>query len=414
MGSVQSLGSADAKMHSLRWLKANFFIFFSLQAAVAMYSTSVLAFRGIDPESIGQIRAMFACVSIVSPTACSSVISYLPYYRIAIIRVGIFSSGIFILLFMYSTSYQGLSLGLSGFFFLFNGMGAQYESLVIETLGTAFYPQVRMWGCIGFIFGVLLTGRLVDLTTPETACYVMLSFHSITSFLSLTLPHVHNQTVSLLKNGNQRASSVLIFDVMRDKNFILYSLTVLLLAICLGSFNGFFILYLTGLGYSDSQASFAISIGVFSEVIMFSKAEAVFQQYSPRAIGVCCMLLTALRWKLMALFVPRHFLFALIAQTLHAFSFSLMHVLSIRFFSAHFRGPLAGHGLAILQGLASGFGGLLGALFAGRLWGDSPGHVWEAASLLALAGAATVALVDFAQLDQKKPIHEASDRFTNV
>jgi len=316
----------------------NYFIYYALHAAVGNYSSSILQFRGIDSKSIGQIRAVFSFLSIFSPYLCNAFIAKYDYnnHRAQVVRVGICASTAFAILFTISSSFGWFAISLGGFFFLFHGLGSQYEVIVIDTLGTSEYARVRLWGSVGYIFGILVCGQVVETYQAEAACVVILMLCALTSYVTFRLPN--STPTTFTSSSNMFKEQFSLWPVLSARRFILFASSIFLLSISLGTYGGFFIIYLTSLGYSDTQASAALAAGVISELIMFVYAEQVFQTFSPRDIGVVSLAATAFRWYAMSAWVESSALLLLLVQALHALTFSLIHTLCIKFFANHFRG----------------------------------------------------------------------------
>ena len=67
-------------------------------------------------------------------------------------------------------------------------------------------------------------------------------------------------------------------------------------------------------------------MGVVSEIVMFAYATTFFKYFSWRSLVAVCLILTSIRWLLVAIF-SHYFIGQLFAQCLHAFSFGLFHLI---------------------------------------------------------------------------------------
>jgi PPP family 3-phenylpropionic acid transporter len=99
---------------------------------------------------------------------------------------------------------------------------------------------------------------------------------------------------------------------------------------------------------------------------------------------IISLLLTAIRWLMTAYFADNGFIL-IVSQCLHAFSFGLLHVVSIKYIAIFYPGKQQLHGQALYSGLGFGLGGALGAYLAGLGWA-AYGAVWVfvAAAIVAL------------------------------
>ena len=97
--------------------------------------------------------------------------------------------------------------------------------------------------------------------------------------------------------------------------------------------------------------------------------------------------MTSTRWWLTAYFADVGFILIL-SQCLHAFSFGLLHVISVKYISQFFPGKQQLQGQALYSALGFGLGGAIGAYLAGIAW-VSYGATWVflVAALIALIAA---------------------------
>jgi PPP family 3-phenylpropionic acid transporter len=127
------------------------------------------------------------------------------------------------------------------------------------------------------------------------------------------------------------------------------------------------------------------SLGVFSEIIIFWKIAVFMRRWSWRELVILSLLLTAIRWLMTAYFADNGFIL-IVSQCLHAFSFGLLHVVSIKYIAIFYPGKQQLHGQALYSGLGFGLGGALGAYIAGLAWA-AYGATWV------FLAAATIALI---------------------
>ena len=78
-------------------------------------------------------------------------------------------------------------------------------------------------------------------------------------------------------------------------------------------------------------------------------------------------MLTGLRWLMTAYFAD-NYLLLIASQCLHAFSFGLLHTVSVKYIAIFFPGGKQLHGQALYSGLGFGLGGAIGAYLAGISW----------------------------------------------
>lgn len=86
-------------------------------------------------------------------------------------------------------------------------------------------------------------------------------------------------------------------------------------------------------------------MGVVSEIVMFAYATTFFKYFSWRSLVAVCLILTSIRWLLVAIF-SHYFIGQLFAQCLHAFSFGLFHLIAMRLIFQNFSIGQQGRGQA--------------------------------------------------------------------
>ena len=92
------------------------------------------------------------------------------------------------------------------------------------------------------------------------------------------------------------------------------------------------------MGFSTTEIGFLWSVGVVAEIIMFAFANTFLTRFSWRSLVSLCLLLTGARWMVVGL-LPNSFIAQFLAQTIHAFSFGLFHMIAMRvIFSEFFNG----------------------------------------------------------------------------
>ncbi len=118
---------------------------------------------------------------------------------------------------------------------------------------------------------------------------------------------------------------------------------------------------------------------------MFSIASKIFQRFSWRSLVIVCLLVTSIRWMLVAVF-SHYFIGQLFAQCLHAFSFGLFHLIAMRVIFQNFSAGQQGRGQALYSTMW-GLGVAFGSVLAGHFWKILSGElIFMCASVVVLLG----------------------------
>jgi PPP family 3-phenylpropionic acid transporter len=292
----------------------------------------------------------------------------------------------------WATEFWHYALIMLVYGFFWSAILPQYEILTLNHTKNDLdaYGSIRLWGSIGFIVLVSLLGWALDFISLNYLPAIMLVLMLAIVFNSFVLPPALKEIEpfgQVAEDQNVDSLSAFSSDRIRSGiNWGLISFLVItvLIQISHGPYYVFFSIYLQQLDYSHWMIGLLWSLGVFSEIIIFWKIAVFMRRWSLRELVIISLLLTAIRWLMTAYFADNGFIL-IVSQCLHAFSFGLLHVVSIKYIAIFYPGKQQLHGQALYSGLGFGLGGALGAYLAGLGWA-AYGAVWVfvAAAIVAL------------------------------
>ena len=232
-------------------------------------------------------------------------------------------------------------------------------ALIQDARGYFNFSRVRLWGSVAFIAATLCAGVLVRRYSTSVIIWIICG--SLLSILVLAL-RFNGQTESEhLPHGGFRVRDVLPWKLPRDVQFFLAS--VALLWASHGPYYTYISIHLDRLGWDPAAISIAWSIGVAAEVVVFllyARFETVFTQLEILRLS---LLLTAIRWGLLAVAHSEPAIMAL--QIFHAFSFATSYVASMKLIEPLLPARLKSGSQAVLMAFGMGAGSLIGKAFAG-------------------------------------------------
>jgi len=231
------------------------------------------------------------------------------------------------------------------------------ETRALESLSRQSYGRSRLFGSIGFIAIALWLGRI--LLAPLDAVVYLIGTVFATALLGIAIvfyDHTHAHV--------DRPES--------DKPFDLFAywplwLAFLLMQISFGGFYNFFTIYETAHGVSLSTTSWLWTFGVVCEIVMFYFQGPLLQKNLLTVLRIT-VFVTAIRWLIFWLF-PDNLPVIFAAQSLHALSFALYHTAAITLLHSLYRRKALAQ--QFFLGISYGMGGFLGALLAGKLYGET-------------------------------------------
>ena len=302
--------------------------------------------------------------------------------RMLLVRIATWMEAcIWFLIFVIPNSFQSVALLMLIFSFFQNAILAQFEGVTLFWLGekrAELYGKVRKWGSVGFIIGVFCIGALLEII-PISMLPIMLLCISFLAFIwSFTI----KEPTSAPKSQKQLDP---LWPIIKRPVVAAFFAIEFIMLFSHAPFYSFYSNYLQQSGYSTTAIGLLWSVGVIAEIIMFAFANLFLQRFSWRLLVSICLIMTSLRWFAVGLF-PHSFTLQFLAQTIHAFSFGLFHMIAMRIIFENFMLTQQGRGQALYSTMW-GLGVAAGSLLAGKYWTDISGEsVFMIAGLAVLMG----------------------------
>jgi PPP family 3-phenylpropionic acid transporter len=371
------------------WRLSGFYgLYFALIGCIMPFWGLYLQQQNFAVADIGILLALFSGVRIFAPNIWASLSHLLESYiaPIQLLRLGGVLMVVCFVAIYWATEFWHYALIMLAYGFFWSAILPQYEILTLNHIKNDLdaYSSIRLWGSIGFIILVSVLGWVFDLISLNYLPAIMLFLMLAIVFNSFVLPAPlkHNndneKNENLNKDDDRKASGI-------NWGLISFLVIIVLIQISHGPYYVFFSIYLQQLDYSHWMIGLLWSLGVLSEIIIFWKIALFMQRWSLRELVILSLLLTAIRWLMTAYFAEVGFML-IVSQCLHAFSFGLLHVVSVKYIAIFYPDKQQLHGQALYSGLGFGLGGALGAYLAGIAWA-AYGSVWV------FVGAAIMALV---------------------
>ena len=352
-----------------------FAYFASLGALIPFWSLYLdeLEFSALE---IGQLIATLAVSKVVAPYIWGWVADQSGFH----IRIVQMTSLVSLLCFfplLWVDAYWSIFWIMLLFSFFWNASLPQFEVVTLGQLGKDLhrYSRIRLWGSLGFIATVILLGALFELFSIRWLPLILLSIFAFIWFSSLLVTEHRHREVSRSH----------IWEVIRKPHVIALLLACFFIQASHGPYYTFFSLYMESLNYSRFSIGLLWSIGVLAEVILFFYMHTLLKLKAASYWLTFALLLTTVRWILMAYF-SGIFWVVLIIQGLHAASFGMFHAAAIHLVHDYFPRH-RGRGQALYASVSFGAGGAVGSLYAGFLWENvSPATTFSVAAIFAFIG----------------------------
>ncbi len=364
-------------MQFLHWrLSLFYFCYFASLGALVPFWTLYLDYLQFSSLEIGQLIATLAVSKILAPYIWGWVADKTGFH-IRIVQITSLLSVLCFLPLLWFDGFWTMLCFMLLFSFFWNASLPQFEVVTLGHLGKDLnrYSQIRLWGSLGFIVTVVLLG----------AVFQSVSINYLPVLLLLIFLSIWFSSLQVSEYSQQEKLSSSIWSVLKQPKVIALLLSCFFIQASHGPYYTFFSLHMESLSYSRLSIGLLWSLGVLAEVVLFFFMPHLLRIKTASFWLVISLLLTSVRWFLMAFFSDESVI-VLIIQCLHAASFGLFHAAAIHliydFFPQH-----KGRGQALYASVSFGAGGASGSLYAGILWDKVPASTtFLIASLLAFTG----------------------------
>lgn len=360
-------------------LASYYFIYLAALGLFSPYFPLFLDERGHSPWMISFMMSLWYATRIFSPSAWGHLTqrSRQPVYWL---RLGTFLSFVCFLGFLLRLPPLATAAVMALFSFFCNAVMPQFEAITLSHLHERphRYGRIRLWGSLGFMLTVTAGGVLFDYVDIAHLPLIMLPLFGLlilSAFWNDYGPHHHS--------AQEKES---LWASLQRPGVIPFLAAGFLMQLAHGPYYVFFSLFLGERGYSAAAVGGFWAVGILVEIAMFWFSSQLLARFGGVRLMRFCMAVAALRFVLTALFVDSA-AWLLLAQLGHALSFGLFHSACMLRITRLFPGRLLGQGQGLWYGLASGIGGVTGALLAGKFWAMGGGRAaFLGAALAASAG----------------------------
>ncbi|WP_417347873.1 MFS transporter [Ferrimonas sp.] len=355
-------------------LAANYLFYFAMQALTVPFMAVFLKLRGFSAPEIGTLMAAQMVMAMVSPYLWATLADR-PGRRALVTKLGVVLSLLGFASLFLAQGFWSTAAALLLFGFSWSSILSQLEVLTLTALSPRVerYSRVRTWGSLGFLVMVALAGWLFERWSVALMPWIGSGLLVLMLLFALPL-RSGGDTHQAPAGGN--------WGGIHWPRVALFMLFAFCLNASHGPFYGFYVLYLQTLGINESLAGVLVASGVVAEVVLFALTPRLLRRVPLDWLMIACGMLALLRWLLTAeMDSPWG---QLLANLLHAASFSLAHVCAMQFIHHEFRAGIQGRAQALYRSLSFSGGGALGIYISGHLWQSHPEQIWWLAMGLAL------------------------------
>ena len=339
-----------------------YFCYYAIVGTFMPYWNLYLQRQGFNYQEIGVLSSIAILTRFFAPLIWGWIADK-SGKRMLLVRIATWMEAcIWFAIFMIPNSFQSIALLMLIFSFFQNAILAQFEGVTLFWLGekrAEHYGRVRKWGSVGFVVSVFGIGALLEIIPIAMLPIILLCIAFLAFIWSFSIHEPHAAPSS------QKKLEPLLPILKRPAVWAFFTIELILL-FSHAPFYSFYSNFLKESGFSTIQIGFLWSVGVLAEIMMFAYAHLFLSHFSFKKLVSLCLIMTSVRWMITGIFASS-FIAQFGAQTLHAFSFGLFHLIAMRMIFQNFSATQQGRGQAVYSTMW-GIGVASGSVLAGHYW----------------------------------------------
>jgi PPP family 3-phenylpropionic acid transporter len=356
-----------------------FFAYYGYVGVFSPYASLYFADRGLSATQIGILMSLMQVMRIFGPNVWGWVADQ-SRRRVLVLRLTSVAAAL---------TFCGMFVGQTFIFFfalmvtvnLFtSAQGPISEALMLSSMrgDLTHYGRLRLWGSVGFIVLVTLSGYALDWQGIELMPWIALLMLVMVTSVTFSL-HEEPATQHAQPSNSVR-------ELLSRKSVLSFFGSTFLMIAAHSSLYVYYSLYLSDMGYSKSVIGLMWSLGVIAEILFFFYQAPLFRRFGVRKLMLFSLSIAVIRF-LMIGWGAQSLAVLLVAQVLHAATFGVHHSASVATLQRWFAGSLQARGQALFISISYGLGGTVGGLLLSACW-DTLGARWVyiLAAIMSLLG----------------------------
>ncbi|MCL4747674.1 MAG: MFS transporter [Burkholderiaceae bacterium] len=365
-----------------------FFAYFAMVGALAPYISLYFADIGMSVAQIGVLMAVPQVTRIFGPPFWGAMLDRHGRPRRLLRASAALGLTVMIAFAWVGAHYAALIALLAVFHFTTSAQSPIAETMALSDSSgdPGAYGSIRMWGSIGFIVAVALTGPLLDVLGVRRLPALLALMCAALLAVALRLPAPRVPLTTAPARGAPAWARI------REPVLAAFFASCFLMLFAHAALYAFYSLHLDRLGYSKTAIGLAWTLGVLAEIVVFRVQRRLFERTDTLRLLAFCMAGAVVRFALIgaggdALWV------VIVTQLLHGITFGLLHhSVVMALLHRWFATGQQGRAMAMYTTIGYGLGGSSGGISAGWLWSSlGPSAAFYGAAIAALLGWVAVA-----------------------
>jgi len=336
-----------------------FFAYYGYIGVFSPYASLYFADSGLSAAQIGVLMSLMQVMRIFGPNLWGWVADHTSR-RVLVLRATSAAAALTFCGMFWGQTFRFFFVLLVVLNLFTSAQGPLSEALMLSAMrgDLTHYGRLRLWGSVGFIVLVTVSGQLLDWQGVGMTPWISLAMLAMVAGVALNLreepiAHAHHEAPSVRK-------------LLQRREVVAFFASTFLMVAAHASLYVYYSLYLAGIGYSKTVIGLMWALSVVVEIAWFLTQARWLPRWHLHGWLMLCSGLMLLRMALTAGAADKLWVLVL-AQALHAFTFAAHHTASVAMVSHHFPGRLRGRGQALYTVIAYGFPGVLGGLLGGLI-----------------------------------------------
>lgn len=362
-----------------------FFAYYGYVGVFSPYASLYFADKGIGAAQIGVLMSLMQVMRIVGPNLWGWVADHTSR-RVQVLRLTSIAAALVCCAIFWGQTFAFFFVVLVLLNLFTSAQGPLSEALMLSAMrgDLTHYGRLRLWGSVGFISAVMVSGKLLDWFGVGLVPWISLAL--LVMVAAVTLNMREERVVS------HEADTPSVRTLLGRRDVQAFFASTFLMVAAHSSLYVYYSLYLAGIGYSNSVIGLMWSLGVIAEIAFFYWQAPLFRRIGVRWLMLASFAIGILRFLLIGFGADSMWLL-LIAQVLHAATFGVHHSASVATLQRWFSGPLQARGQALFISISYGLGGTAGGLLLSACWDTfGPRVVYLLASVMCALGWVCAAL----------------------
>jgi PPP family 3-phenylpropionic acid transporter len=336
-----------------------YFFYFCLLGILIPYLGPYLEALGYSGLAIGFLTGLLSLTKVIAPNFWGYCLDHTPVSRWPwFLYLGAWAAAASFAFLPWVEGFWALVAVIFFFSFFWNAILPQMEVIVFQTVGSAHYSRVRLFGSLGFIVAVGLGGWFF-----HSQPLAWLPWLALPLFLFLAISLFFLPSAQAVQSSPQESWR----HAWQQPGIVAFFLAVIFLQGSHGAYYSFYSLYLENQGYGSIGIGVLWALGVLVEILLFWLLPHFLPGKNLVRLMQWAAALTALRWALLAAF-PQHWPLLIVVQFFHALSYGLFHTAAIALVQRLFGDGARLRGQGLYSSLGYGLGVAVGSILAGFFW----------------------------------------------